>query len=105
LNGYSNAMSVTHTTTRFGPVATVIVLIADIAAVIIGLWILMYLLEANRENVLVEFVQDSSRWLAGWSRDLFTFDKEWLRVVSGYGLAALVYLCIGNVLAARLRRF
>lgn len=98
-------MSVTHSTTRFGPVARVIIVIADVAAFVIGLWIVMYLLDANRENNLVEFVQDAARWLAGWSHDLFTFDREWLRVVSGYGLAAVVYVFLGHMLASLVRRY
>ncbi|GAA2475915.1 hypothetical protein GCM10010393_02330 [Streptomyces gobitricini] len=82
-----------------------IAVIADVMAAIIGLWILMYLFDANRANDLVRFVQDAARWLAGWSHDLFTFDAAWLRVVAGYGLAALVYLFLGHALAARLRRY
>ncbi|WP_329388309.1 hypothetical protein [Streptomyces sp. NBC_01716] len=84
--------------------ATVLIVIADVMAFILGLWILMYLLDANRANDLVNFVQDAARWLAGWSYDLFTFDEAWARVVSGYGLAAVVYLLIGHGLAGRLRR-
>ncbi|MFD3525365.1 hypothetical protein [Streptomyces sp. NPDC058653] len=84
--------------------ATVLIVIADVMAFILGLWILMYLLDANRANDLVNFVQDTARWLAGWSYDLFTFDKAWARVVCGYGLAAVVYLLIGHGLAGRLRR-
>ncbi|MFD4140384.1 hypothetical protein OHS70_26450 [Streptomyces sp. NBC_00390] len=84
--------------------ARIIVVVADVMAVIIGLWILMYLLDANRANALVGFVQDSARWLAGWSYDLFTFDEAWARVVSGYGLAAVVYLFAGHAVAGQLRR-
>ncbi|MEU2020764.1 hypothetical protein ABZ565_01085 [Streptomyces sp. NPDC016469] len=84
--------------------ARVIALVADVMAFIIGLWILMYLLDANRGNELVEFVRDTARWLAGWSYDLFTFDKAWANVVAGYGLAALVYLFIGHAVAGRVRR-
>ncbi|MEU9703705.1 hypothetical protein ACF09C_12505 [Streptomyces sp. NPDC014870] len=83
--------------------AKVIALAADIAAGLIGLWILMYLLEANRANALVSFVQDAARWLAAWSYDLFTFDDAWARVVAGYGLAAVVYLAIGHTVAGKLR--
>ncbi|MCX4449395.1 hypothetical protein ACIOEZ_13810 [Streptomyces sp. NPDC087866] len=84
--------------------ARVIALVADVMAFIIGLWILMYLLDANRGNELVEFVRDTARWLAGWSYDLFTFDRAWANVVAGYGLAALVYLFIGHAVAGRVRR-
>ncbi|MEU3227098.1 hypothetical protein ABZ695_28580 [Streptomyces sp. NPDC006976] len=84
--------------------ARVIAVVADVMAFIIGLWILMYLLDANRGNELVEFVRDTARWLAGWSHDLFTFDRAWANVVAGYGLAALVYLFIGHAVAGRIRR-
>ncbi|MFF1381026.1 hypothetical protein [Streptomyces sp. NPDC058308] len=83
----------------------VIALVADIMAAILGLWILMYLLDANRANDLVQFIHDAARWLAGWSHDLFTFDEAWARVVAGYGLAAVVYLLVGHALAGRLRRY
>ncbi|MGW6565018.1 hypothetical protein [Streptomyces sp. NPDC054975] len=84
--------------------ARIIAAAADIMAGLIILWILMYLLEANRANSLVEFVQEAARWLAGWSHDLFTFDETWARVVAGYGLAAVVYLAIGHTVAGGLRR-
>ncbi|MET4922703.1 hypothetical protein P3L51_10135 [Streptomyces sp. PSRA5] len=84
--------------------ATILIVIADVMAFILGLWILMYLLDANRANDLVNFIQDAARWLAGWSYDLFTFDEAWARVVCGYGLAAVVYLFIGHGLAGRIRR-
>jgi hypothetical protein len=83
--------------------ATIIIAIADIMALILGLWIVMYLLDANRANDLVNFVQSAARWLAGWSYNLFTFDDAWERVVAGYGLAAVVYLLVGHGLANRLR--
>jgi hypothetical protein len=84
--------------------ARIVAVVADVIAFIIGLWILMYLLDANRANDLVEFVRATARWLAGWSHDLFTFDEEWARVVSGYGLAAVVYLFLGHAGARALRR-
>ncbi|MFH9731072.1 hypothetical protein [Streptomyces sp. NPDC017260] len=91
--------------TRSGSSAgTAIAVIADIMAVILGLWILMYLLDANPANDLVRFVHDVADVLAGWSRDLFTFDEAWARVVAGYGLAALVYLFVGHAIAGRLGR-
>ncbi len=79
----------------------IIAVIADVMAAIIVLWILMYLLDANGANDFVQFVHDTARWLAGWSHDLFTFDEEWARVVTGYGLAAVVYLAVGHAIANR----
>lgn len=83
--------------------ATAVAVVADIMAVILGLWIVMYLLDANRANDLVGFVQAAAHWLAGWSYNLFTFDKDWLRVLLNYGLPALVYLGVGHALAGRIR--
>jgi hypothetical protein len=84
--------------------ARVVAVAADVTAVILGLWILFSLLDANRANDLVSFVHDAARWLASWSHDLFTMDTDWLRTVLNYGLPALVYLIIGHALAARIRR-
>ncbi len=83
---------------------TIVAVVADIMALILGLWILMYLLDANPGNSFVQFIHDAARWLAGWSHDLFTFDEAWARVVCGYGLAAVVYLFIGHAIANRAHR-
>ncbi len=77
---------------------------ADVMAIILGLWILFALLDANRANDLVTVVHDAASWLAGWSHDLFTMDTDWLRTVLNYGLPAVVYLFIGHAIAGRLRR-
>ncbi|MEU0599914.1 hypothetical protein ABZ484_16965 [Streptomyces sp. NPDC006393] len=89
---------------RTNTAATVVAVVADITAAILGLWIVMFLLHANRSNDLVSFVEDAARWLAGWPHDLFTMDTEWLRVVLNYGLPVLVYLAVGHAVANRLRR-
>jgi hypothetical protein len=77
--------------------------VADVAALFLGLWILLYLLEANQANVFVEFVEDTADWLAWWSQDIFTMDTEGLRVLLNYGLPAVIYLLIGHGVAARVR--
>ncbi|MFD8979052.1 hypothetical protein [Streptomyces sp. NPDC059564] len=86
------------------PVARAVVLVADAAALLIVLWIALWLLDANQGNALVSFVHDAADWLAGWSYDLFTFDRAWVQVVVGYGLAAVVYLLVGHAVAGRLAR-
>ncbi|RSS80509.1 hypothetical protein [Streptomyces sp. WAC06614] len=87
-----------------GTAARLIVLVADVLALIIVLWIALYLLGANRSNEVVGWIHDAATWLAGWSYDLFTFSREWLQVVVGYGLAAVVYVLIGHGLARLLAR-
>jgi hypothetical protein len=102
--GSGNPKGMSRYRTGANQAGTVIAIVADIMALILGLWILMYLLDANRANSLVQFVHDAASWLAGWSHDLFTFDEAWARVVAGYGLAAVVYLFVGHALANRMHR-
>lgn len=76
-------------------------MIADTAAGLLGLWLL---LDANQANVFVKFVQGAADWLAWWSQDIFTMDTEGLRVVLNYGLPAVLYLLFGHGIAGRLNR-
>lgn len=85
--------------------ALVIHSVADVAAAFLGLWILLYLLQANHANVFVGFVRDVADSLAWWSQDVFTTDTENLRVLLDYGLPAVIYLAVGHGVAMRLRRF
>lgn len=84
--------------------ALIIHTIGDVAAGFLGLWILLYLLEANQGNVFVEFVHGVADWLAAWSQDIFTMDSEGVRVFLNYGLPAGLYLLLGHGIAARVRR-
>ncbi|MFG2212707.1 hypothetical protein [Streptomyces sp. NPDC048638] len=93
-----------HTRNGKSEAAKVIVVIADLTAVILGLWILFSLLDANRANNLVGWVHAAAGWLAGWSYNLFTMNTDWVRTVLNYGLPAVVYVVLGHALAARIRR-
>ena len=84
--------------------ALVISTIADVAAALLGLWILLFLLDANQANAFVRFIHGTADWLGGWAQDIFTMDTEGLRVFLNYGLPAVVYLLIGHGIAARLNR-
>ncbi|GAA1353417.1 hypothetical protein ACFPK5_28935 [Streptomyces beijiangensis] len=91
---------------RYGgnPAATIILIVADIAALILILWIAFYLFEANSANDLVSWVHDAANWLAGWSRDLFTVDNDNWRTVLNFGLPAVIYLLVGHAVAGRVNR-
>ncbi|MGX5207162.1 hypothetical protein ACWKT3_00350 [Streptomyces violaceus] len=78
--------------------------IADVAAGLLGLWIVLYMLDANQANPFVEFVHGTADWLSGWAQDIFTMDTEGLRVALNYGLPAVMYLLIGHGIAARINR-
>jgi hypothetical protein len=84
--------------------ALIIHSLADIAAVFLGLWLLLYFLDANQANVFVDFVHGVADWLAGWSQDIFTMEPEGVRVFFNYALPAVIYLAIGHGAAAWVRR-
>ncbi|MFR9673109.1 hypothetical protein [Streptomyces sp. TR06-5] len=84
--------------------ALVVHTLADIAAAILGLWIVLYLFDANQGSGFVQLVQGLAEWLAGWSQDIFTMENEHVRMVLNFGLPAVVYLFIGHGVAARIRR-
>ncbi|MFX4295169.1 hypothetical protein [Streptomyces bohaiensis] len=92
------------TRSRGNPVAFIVALLANLAAVIIVLWILLFMLGANRDNTVVDFVHDAASWLASWSRDMFNVSPDWWHVLLNYGIAAVVYAAIGNLAAGALRR-
>ncbi|MFC7218086.1 hypothetical protein ACFQLX_07875 [Streptomyces polyrhachis] len=87
--------------TRHGanPAATVITAAADLAALVIGVWILMYLLDADRTNGFVDFVHDCAYWLTGWAHGLASVEPDWWQVLLDYGAVALAYLILGHLLA------
>ncbi|WP_369243689.1 hypothetical protein [Streptomyces sp. R41] len=91
---------------RYGgnPAGTVILLIADITALILILWIAFYLFDANTANSTVSWVHDAANWLSGWSHNLFTIHSDNWRTVVNYGLPAVVYLLIGHAVAGRVNR-
>lgn len=91
---------------RLGTERTALIIhgLADVAAIFLGLWILLYMLDANEANVFVDFVHGVADWLAGWSQDIFTMEPEGARVFLNYALPALIYLGIGHGVAAWVRR-
>ncbi|PKV89169.1 hypothetical protein [Streptomyces sp. TLI_146] len=91
---------------RYGgnPAATIILIIADVTAVILILWIAFFLLDANTANDLVSWVHHAANWLSGWSRDMFNVESDDWRTILNYGLPAVVYLMIGHAVAGRVNR-
>jgi hypothetical protein len=91
---------------RYGgnPAAAIIAIIADTAAFILVLWILLHVLDANPANDAVAFVHRTANWLSTWSRNLFDVHADWLRTTLNYGLPAVVYLFIGHAVSSRFNR-
>lgn len=84
--------------------ATIIMVAADVAAFILILWIVLWMLDANRANDLVEWIHDVASWLGGWAHDIFDTDSSWARTLLNYGLPAAVYLVVGHAVAGRVNR-
>jgi hypothetical protein len=79
--------------------AAIIWIIAVVAAFFLILHIIFVLFEANPGNALVDFVGDVANELAWIFRDLFTPDDQKLRVFLNFGLAAIIYLALGRIVA------
>ncbi|WP_034088050.1 hypothetical protein [Streptacidiphilus albus] len=75
-----------------------IALAANVAALILVVWILLYLFDANAGNNVVHWFQQAADWLATWSRHLFSDDvgNPKLHAVLVFGVPAVVYAAVGN---------
>lgn len=85
-------------------VARVILLVARVVALIIVVGILLVVLEANPENDIVSLVADVAEFLVGPFEALFELMDRKLEVGVNYGIAAIVYLVVGGLLARLIGR-
>jgi hypothetical protein len=79
--------------------ARIVTLVAAVVAAIVVIGILLVVLGANQSNELVKAVMDAARWLAGPFRDLFSLDSHKATVAVNWGIAAVVYLAVGRLIA------
>ena len=87
-----------------GVLARVIEIVVAVVALIIVLGILLVVLEANRSNGIVDAIVDAARWLAGPFKDIFSLEDRKLEVAINWGLALLIYVVVGRIVAGLLRR-
>jgi hypothetical protein len=87
-----------------GVIARVIVVITAIIALIIAIGIILRVLEANPQNSIASFFDDLARALVGPFNDLFRPKDPKGAIVANWGIAMLVYLLVGQLLARVLRR-
>jgi hypothetical protein len=83
--------------------ARLVMLVAWAVAGVIAAGIVLVVLDANRSNDVVHAVLDAARFLAGPFKDLFTLDHHKAEVAVNYGIAAVVYLAAGSLIARVLR--
>jgi hypothetical protein len=124
VGGYPNIMRIRRQTVTAGPspagpyrergtgavrrgawgLARLVSLVAGVLALILVTGILLVVLEANRDNTVVDAVLDAARFLAGPFDDMFKPDGRELRVAINWGIAAAIYLVVGGLIARLLRR-
>jgi drug/metabolite transporter (DMT)-like permease len=82
----------------------VVTVAAGIAAALIAIGILFVVLEGNQDNGLVSASTDAAKFLAGPFDELFMPKSRKLGVGVSWGIAAVVYLVVGQVVAGLLDR-
>jgi hypothetical protein len=82
-----------------GTLARCVNLIAGIVVLIIVAGIVLVLLKVNATNTIVSDVHDTARWLAGPFDGIFSFHNARVALAVNWGLAAVVYLIVGGLIA------
>jgi hypothetical protein len=84
--------------------ARLVMLVTWVLVAIIVVAILLRVLAANSSNSLVKDVHDLAKSLVGPFKDLFSIKNPKVSIAVNWGLAALVYLIVGSLIARVLRR-
>jgi len=84
--------------------ARAITLLAAAVAAVLVIGILLVVLEANRSNDLVQAVRDAAQFLAGPFDGLFSLERNKVEVAVNWGIAAVVWLVLGRLIARLLLR-
>jgi hypothetical protein len=92
------------TRTRYRSPGSVITTIAGIVAAIIIVGIILVLVKANPANDIVDFILDVGRFLTTPFHNLFPQDTPQRDILVNWGIAAIVYLIVGALLARLVRR-
>jgi hypothetical protein len=85
-------------------IATGVMVLAVVIACVLALHIVFVVFSANTGNGIVEFVNGWATDLAYGFKDLFVPKDAGIRVAVNYGLAAVVYLVAGRIIAGIIRR-
>src|SRR3712207_4549655 len=85
-------------------VARVVSLITGVVVGLIVIGILLVLLEANRDNAIVDWLLGAGEFLVEPFDNVFEPDGRKARVAVNWGLGALIYALIGGFIARLLRR-
>jgi hypothetical protein len=78
--------------------------LAGLIALVIIVAIVLFVVGANQSNGIVSAIHDAGQWLAGPFKNLFKIHNAKLAMAVNWGLAALVYLIVGHLLATLFAR-
>jgi hypothetical protein len=84
--------------------ARIVSLITSVVVGLIVLGIVLVLLEANRDNAIVDWLIGAGEFLAEPFDNVFQPDGRKGRVAVNWGLAAVLYAIAGSLIARALRR-
>jgi hypothetical protein len=82
----------------------IVLIITGIVVASIVLGILLVVLGANLDNPVASFIHSVAEWLVTPFKALFTLKQEKIQVAVNWGVAAIVYLVIGLVIARLMSR-
>ena len=85
-------------------VARIVSLITSVVVGLIVVAIVLVLLEANRDNAIVDWLVGAGDTLTKPFHGIFDLDGRKAMVAVNWGLAALVYGLVGSFIARLLRR-
>jgi hypothetical protein len=85
-------------------IARIVSLITSVVVGLIVIGIVLVLLEANRDNAIVDWLVGAAGWLAEPFDNVFSMDGRKERIAVNYGLAAVVYALAGGLILRLLRR-
>jgi hypothetical protein len=77
--------------------------VAGLIALVIGLGIVFVVLDANAHNTIVSHVHDWALGLVGPFKDVFHVKAPRVAIAVNWGLALVVYLVVGWLIASLLR--
>lgn len=85
-------------------IARLVMTVAGLIALLIALAIILRLVDANTSNAVVEGIHEGANFFAGAFTGLITFSgRPKLELTVNWGIALIVYLIVGGVIASVIR--
>jgi hypothetical protein len=85
-------------------IARLVRLVAWGVALVIAAGIVLHLLSANPSNVIVREIYDVGKFLVGPFKNVFSLSNPKANIAANWGLAAVVYLVVGSLIASFIAR-